>query len=361
MGHVSDLPKTQARRRRRARLRARLRGHPGQEEDRHRAEEGRRRQRRPSTWPPTPTARGRPSPGTSPRSCEPAKRRNIHRVMFNEITKDAVREALRAPARDRHAQGRRAAGAPDPRPPGRLQDQPAPVGQGPARALRRPGPVGRGAHHRASASARSRPSRREEYWIARRRLEGRRAAAVRGAPAPTVKASGSTDEVAARRRTQAHGADDRRRRQLARRARPRVARVASGRDARSDEESGAALHHLEAPAGRRAQARLLGPSGRCAWPSGSTRASSSARRARSASSPTCAPTRPASRTRRWTRCASYIARPTARRTCPSSPLYSRKKQAQEAHEAIRPTSMEYSPGRASKALPRAATSCGCTR
>ena len=58
---------------------------------------------------------------------------------------------------------------------------------------------------------------------------------------------------------------------------------------------------------------------------------------RSASSPTCVPIRPASRTTRWPKCASTSARNTARSTCPKQPnTYKEKKDAQDAHEAIRP-------------------------
>ncbi len=65
----------------------------------------------------------------------------------------------------------------------------------------------------------------------------------------------------------------------------------------------------------------------------------SATAARSVSSPTCAPTRPASPTRRSIAAREYIARPsTAVTCCPRSAIsYRSKKGAQDAHEAIRPT------------------------
>ena len=78
-------------------------------------------------------------------------RSKIQRLMFNEITKKAIHEATRAPAGDRRADGRRAAGAPRARPAGRLQDQPAALGQGPPRPQRRPRAVGRAAAGRAIA------------------------------------------------------------------------------------------------------------------------------------------------------------------------------------------------------------------
>ena len=56
----------------------------------------RRRTRTTSTSRPTPIARARRSPGTSPRSSAP-KRKNVRRVLFNEITKKAVQEAIQHP------------------------------------------------------------------------------------------------------------------------------------------------------------------------------------------------------------------------------------------------------------------------
>ena len=70
------------------------------------------------------------------------KKRKIHRLTFNEITKKAVQEALKHPRADRREDGRRAAGAPRARSAGRLQDQPAALGQGPPRPERRPRAVG---------------------------------------------------------------------------------------------------------------------------------------------------------------------------------------------------------------------------
>ena len=71
---------------------------------------------------------------------------------------------------------------------------------------------------------------------------------------------------------------------------------------------------------------------------------------RSASSPTCEPTRCAWRTRRSTRCASYIATTFGADYLPEKPnVYKTKADAQDAHEAIRPTSMEYDPGNGPRA------------
>jgi DNA topoisomerase I len=65
---------------------------------------------------------------------------------------------------------------------------------------------------------------------------------------------------------------------------------------------------------------------------------SAAKKAPSASSPTCVPTRPRCRTTRWPRCASTSAKTFGKEFLPESPnTYKTKKNAQEAHEAIRPT------------------------
>ena len=93
--------------------------------------------------------------------------------------------------------------------------------------------------------------------------------------------------------------------------------------------AGRAVHDLDAPAGGEPQAPLLGRSTRCASPSASTR---------TASSPTCAPTRRRSRRRRSPPPATRRAQLYGAESVPAEPRhYNRKvKNAQEAHEAIRP-------------------------
>ena len=67
-------------------------------------------------------------------------------------------------------------------------------------------------------------------------------------------------------------------------------------------------------------------------------------RHRSVSSPTCAPIRRASPTRRWSPCASSSASSTAPGRCPRNRnFYASKKGAQDAHEAIRPTYLDLPP------------------
>ena len=63
-----------------------------------------------------------------------------------------------------------------------------------------------------------------------------------------------------------------------------------------------------------------------------------------ASSPTCEPTRCAWRTRRWPRCASTSRTTFGDDYLPEKPnVYKTKADAQDAHEAIRPTSLQHDP------------------
>ena len=117
------------------------------------------------------------------------KKRKIHRLTFNEITKKADPGGAEAPARHRREDGRRAAGAPGARSAGRLQDQPAALGQGAPRAQRRPRAVGG-----AEAGLRSRA--RDRGVRPRGVLEHLRAP---GGPAAAGVRSQAAQEAAARR------------------------------------------------------------------------------------------------------------------------------------------------------------------
>ena len=123
-----------------------------------------------------------------------------------------------------------------------------------------------------------------------------------------------------------------------RHARAPALRRRVGRAQGAAQEPAAAVHHLQAAAGGGEQAALLAEADDGRSRSASTKASRSARRAWSVSSPTCVPTRRASPTTRSPRCARYIARAVRRRrSCPREPIvYKTKKSAQDAHEAIRP-------------------------
>ncbi len=189
VGHVMDLPKSKLGRRHRERLQARLRRHPRQERRSSTSSRRRRRTRRTSTWRPTPIARARPSPGTS-RSSSGTKK-NIQRVLFNEITKKAVQEAIKHPLKLDRANVRRAAGAPHPRPAGRLPDL-SPLLWNKVRRGLSAGRVQSVAVRLIVEREREiRAFVKEEYWTVEAAARGREAAAVRRPPLRGRRASGS--------------------------------------------------------------------------------------------------------------------------------------------------------------------------
>ena len=263
-------------------------------------QEGRRRGRAGATSRPTPIARARRSPGTSPRRSRTSNP-NIQRVLFNEITKKAISEAIAQPDGARHEQVRVAAGAPHPRPPGRLPDQPDPVEQGAARAVGRPRAVGGGAPGRRARGG-------DQGVRARGVLDGRgdcrgrrrRRRSPPRSPSWTARRPSSTNEGQAR-----EVVDELKRRRAARS--PTVERKERRKNPPPP------FITSQAAAGGVEQAALLAPSGRWRSRSGSTKASSWATRARSVSSPTCVPTRRASPTTRSPRCARYIGEQLRRR------------------------------------------------
>ena len=118
------------------------------------------------------------------------KRKNVRRVLFNEITKKAVQEAIAAPARPRPAPLRRAAGAPRARPPGRATSsrrcsgRRCGAGCRPAACSRSP------CASSSSASARSAPSCRRSTGRSRRGSRaGSRRRSRRGSPRSTARRS----------------------------------------------------------------------------------------------------------------------------------------------------------------------------
>ena len=76
----------------------------------------------------------------------------MHRVLFHEITKDAVKDAMAKPGKIDDRQGQRAAGAPHSRPPGGLQGEPDPLEEHQDRALGRPGADGGAAADRGAGA-----------------------------------------------------------------------------------------------------------------------------------------------------------------------------------------------------------------
>ena len=142
MGHIRDLPKSKlgvdvdndfAEAVRVARVAQE--GHQGAE-GRREGRDGHLRRDRPGS-------RGRSDRLASDAKSSSGKKRKIHRLTFNEITKKAIQEAIKHPRAidEKMVDAQRARRVLDR--PGRLQDQPAALGQGAPRAERRPRAVGR--------------------------------------------------------------------------------------------------------------------------------------------------------------------------------------------------------------------------
>ncbi len=212
------------------------------------------------------------------------------RMVFHEITKQAIQDALEQPAPGRRAAGRLAGDAADPRPALRLRGLARALEEGDAPAVGRPRPVGRDpAGRRARARA---------DGVRLGRVLGHRGQ-LRPRPASPPGSSRSTASgsrrVATSARTGSAKADavrqlDESEAPRARRAaRRRAVRRPLGRREAVHAPARAPVHDLDAPAGGEPQAPVHGADGDARSPSGSTSA---------ATSPTCAPTRRRCRRRR---------------------------------------------------------------
>ena len=257
--------------------------------------------------------------------------KDVRRVTFNEITKRAVLKALENPRHDRPQEGGRPAGPARPRPDDGLPPLAAPLGEGQAGALRRPRPVGR-------PEDGLRPPGRDRRLPARGVLEPRRRPQGR---ARRRRSTPACSRIDGKKAEVGNGED-------AARHRPRPGEPASSWSARwsaRSRASGRRRRSSPAACSRRRRGgygfsvkRTMGLA------QGLYEGRRSATAARSASSPTCAPTPPASPTRRSTAGASSSAPPTAPDALPEKPnVYPSKKGAQDAHEAIRPTSFDLPP------------------
>ncbi len=335
VGHVVDLPKSKLGvdiendfKPDYAVIHGKIEGH-------RRAQEGRKRQRKHLL-------------GARPRS-----RGRGHRVAHRRAARQQKEHPSRPLQRDheeggsggdqeaaeaRPGQVRRAAGSARPRSARRLPAEPASVGQGPPRSLGRARAVGRRApDHRARTRH---PGLRQGRVLDDRR-DARRA---------TIRRRSMRNLFERRRqasRPQDLPARERGRGQGGRRP---PARVRSGSSPRSRRATASATRRRPSSprdcSRRRRASSATSRAARWASPRSFTRASRSATRARSVSSPTCVPTRPGFRPTPSRRCAATSARATAPTTFPRSRRSSsRRRTPQDAHEAIRPTSIEFPPER----------------
>ena len=278
-----------------------------------------------STWRPTPIARARRSPGTSPRRSSDVNP-NIQRVLFNEITKKGITEALEHPReldanKFESQQARRILD--------RLvgyQISPILWNKVQARAVGGARAVGRGAPGRR---ARGGDRRVQARGVLDRR--GRRSS---GQSPPPFAASVCQARRREGRARDHEGQADARSSPSCAQAPARGRRRSSARSARKNPPP--PFITSQAAAGGGAQAALLAKR-TMALAQRLYEGSSWARRARSVSSPTCVPTRRASPTTRYrgarrTSASSYGADVPARR----ADRLQDQEEAQDAHEAIRP-------------------------
>ena len=174
-------------------------------------------------------------------------------MVFYEITRNAVREAVGSAARVVARARQRAAGAPRARLPGRLQPLAALVEEGAPRTLRRTRAEPGAAHDLRARGG-------------DRRLQGRRSTGPSRAKAHTARrpSRSSCSSIAARRSSSSASPTRRRRARSSAPSRPRPARAPRcGHAARhrhrpqaAAPQPGAAVHHLDAAAGGSAQARI---------------------------------------------------------------------------------------------------------
>ena len=253
-GHIRDLPRSKLGVDPDQDFAVAVRGPRGLEAPRRRPEEGAEAERGPGPRDRLrPRGRGDRLPRGDPAGRGPRRReaRDLHR--------DHPRRhpgRLRAPPDDRHGAVRRPGGPPDPRPLGRLQDLAAPVEAGPARPVRRAASSRSPSGSSWSASARSRRSFRSSTGAStsgspRRTPSSRsshgspRSPKASWPPVPTRRACSSATEGDAA--------------QHAERLRDGVLPRHRRREEGAEALPGAAVHHLDAPAGGRAQARLQRP------------------------------------------------------------------------------------------------------
>ena len=241
----------------------------------------------------------------------------VRRMVFHEITKQAIQDAVRNPRDARPRPRRGPGGAPDPRPALRLRGLARCCGRRSCRSSRRAAcsrwPPGWSSTGSVSGSR----SASASYWDLEGTFDAGQQHSERMFPAKLQSIDGARvargsdfdslgaaarapDGVAARRPGPRRGA---------RRGAPRLhVRGPLGRVEALHPQALRAVPYDDAAAGGLPQARLRGQRGRCRSRSGCTR---------TASSPTCEPTRSRCRSRRSRRRGTRSASCTAPSTCPT--------------------------------------------
>ena len=240
-----------------------------------------------------------------------------------------------ASARDRRRAGRRLSRPPRARLSRRLHALAGALAQAAGRALGRPRAVG-GAAAGLRPRARDREIRRQGILVDRRRRSRRRATkpSKRASSAPTARRSSASTSARARRPKPSRA----------------IWRTPASPSPRSRPSPRGAIRRRPSPPRPCSRKRAASSASRrrtpCGSRSGSTKASRSAARP-SASSPICAPTASTWRRKRSATSAPCSARNYGKEYVPASPrdYHNKSKNAQEAHEAVRPTSASRTAGR----------------
>jgi Topoisomerase IA len=341
MGHVRDLPKSKLGVDEKKSFRPDYRVLTRQEEGPGRAEEGGGEVR---------LAVHRDGPGSRRRGHRVAPRGRAGHAEGQDLPDHVQRDhgargqgGLPASREDRRQEGERATGPARPRPSRRLQALPAPLGEDPARPVRGSCAVrGRAPPHRARA--RDPRLRAHGVLVAPRQAPGKESAGVRGHPA---RGQGREGEPALRSR-HARGDDGSPRGDLE--GEERHARGAPPQPRRP-------LHHLDSPAGGEPQAPLHRPQDHDAGPA-ALRRHRARRRGGHRSHHLHAHGRGAGGREAQDEAREWVTGRLGREYLPEAPpSYKSKKSAQEAHEAIRPSSVGESPRWSPASCPRISSRC----
>ncbi len=280
----------------------------------------------------------------------------VHRLVFHEITKEAIHAALDIAARHRRRPGAGPGNAAHPRPAVRLRSLAAVVAEGAAEAFGRPrAERGRAADRRARAASGWRSSRPPSGICSasspRRTASSSKPSWSRSTAARFRPARISTRPPASSRTPRLLLLDGAGGRELGRAdSQRRVPRDATSKTSRTPRKPYAAVHHQHAAAGSQPQARLHRPAHDAGGPEPVRKRPHHLHAYRL--------DQPGRRWRSTTPARLGARRSTATSICPPSRacIKSKVKNAQEAHEAIRPAGHPFELPEALRSAARAPTS-----